>query len=211
MQTESLCYWQVFDGKAKVDENQTNENVEDAVEDLRSLLDDLEGNSVTVKISNRNNEEKAKGGRNYIHYDYTVKLVQQRSEANGNLSLLKELYELKNQIQIDRLTNDFEKKLAEATKKDKDSPSDRAIAAILPKILESFAGKVTPGIAGIGEEVTTENLNKANVKQVIRNMVNQFSKIDPDYLEVLAAIVTIAKNKPTEYATYKPILLSMAK
>lgn len=212
MEELDLPYYQVFDGKQKVDENQTDENTENAIQDLRTILDDLEGNSVTVKVSNRNSAEKAKGGRGYEHYEYTVKLTATRTEANGNISLLKELYELKNQMQIDRLTNEFEKKLAEATKKDKDSPADRALVALLPAIQKAFLGQNTPGIAGIGEEVKEANLKGASVKEIRTAIIKSLMTSDPtEYLEVLAAIATIAEKKPTEYATYKPMLIALAK
>src|SRR5258706_8252129 len=83
MRNSECPYWRITDNTGMrhlVDENDTETNVENAIEQLEATINDIEDNNVCIVISNKTKKEKSGGGRNYKQYEFKVNL---RKVENG--------------------------------------------------------------------------------------------------------------------------------
>lgn len=213
MERYKTAFYTVLDAQRIVDK-QDDETVEypEAISMLRDTLENLEGGSVTVKISNRNNKEKAKGGRDYVQLEYQIKLgkgisgntfeVGGRSDATvvklmEQITILKsELVATTYQTKLDQL-----QRTIDDIKNDKSNPLlDNAIPLLMAHFGGGNAAPVAaPHLAGPGNDVEEKNRVKAAVQR--------WRRADPTgFVETLEMIAELAEKKPDSYNSAKPIL-----
>lgn len=207
IEADNLPFWKVYDGKDLIEQNMNISDADKSAQELNCLLDDLDGNVCRVVISNKSNSEKSKGGRDYTNYEYTVKLTGNKGYSeNGNMALLKEVFDLKLQLQLNELAKKYEDKPKEQT------AFDKAIEEFMPLIQAYMIKQMQPGIAGmhdaepVAEKFNTENTNRDRLKKVLMALNNA----DKNYLDLLEAISIVATNKPKIYSQYKPIIINSA-
>lgn len=207
---DNLPYWKVYDGKELIEQNQTESDAEKSAQELNYLLEDLDGNICRVQISDKNNSQKSKGGRDYVNYEYQVKLSGIKDSGNNNISLLKEIFDLKMQIQVNELKqqHDAAIKLIE----DKGgSTFDKALEKLMP-IIQAYGMKyIQPGVAGINDPAPTETqLGSLSKKERLMAAINTLAKVDTDYITLIESIASIAANNLPMYNQYKPIIIQAA-
>jgi hypothetical protein len=209
MQSDQLMYWRVLDGRQLIDQCMDAASVEDSLEQLRLLLNQCEGNVVTVILSNKNNAEKAKGGRNYINYEYSVKL-RNTTDYSGSNSLLRELMDLKLQMQINELKKHHEEELRKITEEKQSGPLDKALEVLLPLIQQQLMATTKPGIAGIVNEPVAEERLGISKKEELIQALNVLKANDSDYIDTIKALSKIALDYPEKYKMYKPMLMNLS-
>lgn len=210
IENDNLPYWKVYDGKELIEQNQTESDSQKSAQELNYLLDDLEGNICRVVISNKSNSEKAKGGRDYLNFEYQVKLSGSKTESSGNMALLKEIFDLKMQIQINELKKEHEKAL-QALEGKGGSGLDKALEKLMPLIQAYGMRYLQPGVAGINDAAPTETqLEGPTPQERLAASIKILKKADADYIQVIESIALIAASNIAMYKQYKPIIIEAA-
>jgi hypothetical protein len=184
--------------------------IDSSIDRLRKLLKEQSGDIITVLLQ-PNTKEKGGDQKKVIRMDVDLTTVDPGSRAvagignmpdlskfetmiadlsKQNQALQAQLIESKYQNQI----KDLEAKISGVEQND---PIGKVLEMIAPVIAAYLPKLMNPGakdIHGIPEQ---------------DQMLSRLLAVDQDGLKVVEAIVMLAENNPTLYATYKPVLLNM--
>lgn len=215
MERYKTAFYTVLDGSRIVDK-QDDETVDctEAISMLRDTLENMEGGSVTVKISNRNNKKKAEGGRDYVQLEYQIKLgkgiggssfeVGGRADATV-VKLMQEITILKSEL----VATTYQTKLDQLQRTIDDIKNDKSNPLLdnaLPLLMAHFGGGnaapvAAPHLAGPGNDVEERSRLKAAIQRL--------RKADPSgFVETIELIAELAEKQPEKYNTAKPLLKS---
>lgn len=214
MQDNDCRFFTLCEGREVVGEQQEDDcNVDDAIQQLKEILAEFQSSTVDIKISNRCNAEKAKGGKGYKNYSFKIKLgtsVTGNAEASSNVVMLEKIKNL----EIKLLEKDFEYRMKELERKfderDKDGIGGIAekFAPYLPMIFGMPAQPV-PGINGVdGDDGRKQNVKE--LQQRLKAALSEIAKVDTDYVTTLEYIATLAQTQPQNYLQYAQILKAAA-
>lgn len=187
------------------------------IEDYLSLFAD--GSSIDVVV-HATAKTKTKGKTFPIRNQITATPA---SVNPGNADLLVKYALLQQSIEHEKLLREKEAIIAGFNDPDDDDDDDIVAwhdhEAILPykeKFFQNPMGTIQEIIAGAVAIVHAFNPNNQTIitNQAVNGieedkLMEEFLKIDPDGKLVLKAIINLAKNKPDQYKTYKPILLNL--
>jgi hypothetical protein len=207
MHENGLNCWNVRDGKSLLaEQDDDSKDVSASAALLKDKLKSIGAGYLTVNISGVNKKNRKAGEalkvRNYTVVagsndkavtpvtinGYDSKELDKIRAENEALKL--QLVENKYQQKL----NDLEKKI-EGLENDEEDPIGRLETIFLPIITNMFSTSVTPAPTINGVEDA--------------DLLEQWQQADPEALQVLEKIVTLAITKPDTYKTYKPLLLSL--
>lgn len=224
IKNNNCLYVEIVDSKSKqVQFDYASDNVDEIateIDDYLSLFAD--GSSIDVIVcSNQKNKTKGKTFpiRNHISGNPV-------SVNTGNPDLLVKYHLLEQSIKYDQAMREKDALIAGLTDPDDEDDEDYIDEDIwynkpgIKQLMDSFGNdpmgtlsQVTTAISGIiaplihGQTTIRTNHSVAGVED--SKLMEEYLKLDPDALLVLKAIINLAKNKPEQYKTYKPILLSI--
>lgn len=229
MQENTCFYWTLYDGKSIFDAYQDiSGTMDESILRLQETVQDISGQTIDIKISDRCNDEKAKGGRGFKNFEYKIKLSGTGDVSGigaigggGNvvLSLLREINELKTaqikaayEIQL----KEIERKMDELKEAKGGLNMDTALNKVFafisenPGFLTGNTAKVTaPGLAGPPEGEQAVFAPDTDTKVKMRNALVRLSKVDANIAETLTALADFAESNPEKYKQYIPILKTL--
>jgi hypothetical protein len=94
----------------------------------------------------------------------------------------------RHQTEIDRLTKDYEDKLT----------SDKKIEGIIGSVLPAI-GLGGNGIAGFGQTINNETMEKETSKEKIVKAINSLLENDPNFVENITKLAELSKKNKTVY------------
>ena len=219
MRKNDCAYWRITGtsgGRNLIDENDTEESVENGIELMQTCIEMIEDNFVCIVISDRNKKEKAKGGRNYEQFEFRVNLHKSETSTglsgmnNGVLGLLiismKENSELMRQVndeQRKREMDELNRKIDELKKGDK---IDK-YRPYLDKLFDVDSSKQRISLAGNDDgEVNETEVQK---QQRIRKALIRLNKVDSHLPDTLTLLANFAEKNPDDYKFYMQKLQKM--
>ena len=202
-----LNCWNIRDGKALLaEQDDDSKDVSASAALLRDKLKSIGAGYVTINLSgvNKKNRKAAEATkvRTYTVATGSSESIKSVAPVAGYDS--KELEKLRaenEQLKLQAVEHKYQSKLQELEKKIEGLESEdetglgRVETLLLPIITNMFSNTVTPSptINGVAEET----------------LLDQWTAVDPEAIQVLEKIVGLAINKPALYTQYKPILLSL--
>jgi hypothetical protein len=203
-----LNCWNIRDGKSLLaEQDDDSKDISASAALLRDKLKSIGAGYVTINLSGVNKKNR-KAAEALKVRTYTV--MTGSSENNKSVIApvagydMKELDKLRaenEQLKLQAVEHKYQSKLQELEKKIEglesgdESGLGRVETLLLPIITNMFNNTATPAapINGIEEE----------------SILDQWTSVDPEAIQVLEKIVGLAVNKPALYNQYKPILLSL--
>lgn len=200
-------YWVIMEDKEVLCEQQEAMAAKASADYLKQVVSSIEGDAVSIIVSERSDQDKAKGGR-IARRMYNVRLssatplagapvVQRKDDAElkelreENKKLLLQLNDLKWKQEISGLKASIEEA--------KNSTMLDKYGHLLVPVLQKMVG---------GEPVTAL-AGHPDQNDEIEELINRWIKADPQAVDVLRSVVKLAEQKRDTYQSYKPILLSM--
>ncbi len=208
---EKLSFWSVTDGRDIIAENQSCESPDSCIEELKELFENLDENSVTVKLCDKSKAVRAKGGKNFVYREYKIRLRESGvSGVQGNsLDLLSQIYELKNQIAVNNLKLEYDAQVRKLSEGKEENP-------VMLKGLELLAGflshgKPVAGLAGVNDAPIEEKINigALDAQARVKGALVRLSKVDKDLPGSLELLADFAEKKPAEYLRFVPMVRGM--
>lgn len=213
---KKACYWFVLEGKNELDFMQDEGVTEDeSIEALTSVLDNITGGVVLVKLSDMTNERKSKeGSRKAQNFEFFVRSTgasENNTGAPDNMvfTLMKEISALQNKI----IENNYNYQLQELNKKIDDLQNGNN-NPLLTDTLKSIAGLLLPGgvtpvsgtAAGEAKALGSTPAMVAGDKEKIREALNILGTIDRNLPDTLINLANFAKNNTSQYFIYLKML-----
>lgn len=227
MQENNCMYWTLYDGKSVFDSYQDGGgHIDESLQRLQETVQDISGQTIEIKISDRNNEEKAKGGRGFKNFEYKIKLsgggeISGIGAGGGNnivLSLLREINDLKTaqikaayEVQLNEIQRQMESLKEAKGGLNLDQALNKVFTFISdnPGFLTGNPAKVTaPGLAGPPETETAPVPDKESQNK-LRNALIRLTRIDKNLPETLTALADFAESNPEKYKQYLPLIKTL--
>jgi hypothetical protein len=218
MRANECAYWRITDNTGMrhlVDENETEDNVQNAIELMEATINDIEDNNVCVVISNKTKKEKSGGGRNYKQFEFKVNLRKTETGFNGSTGMfgmimqqMKENAELMRKLEIQQKEKEMDELRREM--KELKEGGTNALAPYMP-YLDKFFGieKSSHGIASTGHEDETVDESVVDKQKQVREAIIRLAKIDSDLPNTLTLLAMFAEKNPAKYKSFIPMLQNM--
>lgn len=208
MKENNLNCWNIKDNKnllAEVDDDTIDTAASAAI--LQNKLSLLAGSGIVTVTLSKSVKKNRVGKEAFKVRTYTINTGEKelnKMDISGINSELKSLREENAKLKEQLISQTYEQKLKDLEKKieglenkpDDDDPIGRVVDLVIPilsNMLVNPAPAPAPNINGIEEDT----------------VLDEWLKLDPEAIKVMKAIVNLAKNKPSQYQTYKPILLNL--
>lgn len=215
MRKHKLMCFKLLDGTRLIDEcDDESVNTEDAINQLQEALSNIDAGTVTVKISNREGSNKAKGGRDYMQFEYQVKVGASSrgtgiSGVEGGSTVMKLMNEI-GALRAELIKTVYENQIIDLKKSIEDIKADKSnpvLEAVLPMIAGMMGvpgqGNVTRAVAAPSTDAKRSPADKARLQAAL----NKWITADPEnHLEVIEMIAELAAIKPSVYTGTIPIL-----
>ena len=218
MLNKQLNFFSVKEGNQLVDiQDDEGVSVDAAVEQLESIVESIESGILEIALSNKSKKQKAKGGADLMNFTYKIRIGESKKEnESGSLSLIREIYELKADMQ----RKDFEYRMQELErsmkkKEKKDFFEQPLVQEAITGLIQTFATKATPvanhtGIADNHSEAEappqTNRRMTPEEKKTLTETIQRLSKVDPDIIETLVKLANLAETNPGKYNMAKTFL-----
>lgn len=209
IETEALSYYEVTDGRDVIQENQSCDSPDAAIEELRELFENLEDSTVTVKLCDKNKKDRAKGGKNHKYREYKVRLKSKQSDALGIaggsvVQYLERINELQRQIDNNRLEREIEELKRKLESKKEDNPVlEKGLA-----ILSAYLSKGQPAALAGHNDPPLPAAEVETPASVVKKAIARLAKVDPNLPETLTMLADFAEKKPAEFLAFIPIVKS---
>lgn len=222
MLNKQLPFFSIKEGNQVVDlQDDEGVSVDAAVEQLESIVESIESGILEIALSNKSKKQKAKGGADLMNFTYKIRIGESKKEnESGSLALIREIYELKADLQ----KKDFEHRMEELerimSKKEK-KPAfdlDHPLAQqAITGLLTHFAGGSAPvaNHTGIADNVSEPEAPAAETKtkrmtpeekKTLTESIQRLSKVDPDIINTLVKLANLAESNPGKYNMAKTFL-----
>lgn len=215
MRSEECPYWRIADATTTIAENDTDEELESAMQSLSDKLNEIESPFVEVKLCNVTKAVIGKGGNKHKYFLYKVNLSQSSKGTqvagvgvagtqqinNEVLKLLKENNEL--QRKIDRLED--QKKYDQLERKIEGMQREDVITKLLsnPAIMNGisglFGGKGNIGIASIGEDAPPIETDAIARQQKIKSAIVRLVNVDANFDNTITLLANFAEQNRAQY------------
>jgi hypothetical protein len=215
----NCLYFEIIDSKNKsVVFDYASNNVDEIaseIDDYLSLFAD--GTSIDV-IVYANQKSKTKGKTFLIHNHISGNPI---SVNAGNPDLLVKYALLEQSIQHEKQLREKDSIISGFSDPDDEEEDDEEeIEWYNREEFKPYKDAFVQNPIGFSKMIITEIVSAFNGNQVINTnhsisgiedsqLLDEYLKIDPDGIKVLKAIINLAKNKPNQYKTYKPLLLGL--
>lgn len=212
MRSKSLNFFIVKEGAQIVDlQDDEGTSTEGAIDQLTETLNSIESGILEIAVSNKSRKQKAKGG-DANNFTYKVRIGENKTDQAGAGGLLREIYELRAQMdkkEFEHQLQEVERRLSKKDKKESlmDNPMvQQAIGALISKY-GAGAGAVAdaPGIHGVETPETKTKITQEE-KALLANSVSRLSKVDPDIINTLVKLANLAEENPAKYNMAKSFL-----
>lgn len=212
MEEKELPYFTVTDGRDLIDENQSEGSVDKATELLTILFEEIEDSCVHISLCNKTKKERAKGGKDYVYFQYKVRLRAKEESIGGIngtvLSLLEKNNELTRQLLLqgkERELEDLKREIKELKegKEDDISPMEKMAMQALGSLI-SHNKQQGVGIAGANDEPI--ETSKVNAQQRVRAALKRLAAVDNDLPGSLELLADFIEKKPEQLPIIKAML-----
>lgn len=215
MREQNLNCWSVMDGKNLLSEQDDPRTaMDESIQMLINKIRPIRSSTILVRLSGVSRRER-KGAESHKVRTYIVDLrdsvdpvgnkapVAISGPSSAEHKLREELLALRTQIikaEYQSKIDELEKRI-KAMESEEDEDGISGIAKqLMPLLVNAFSAQPaasagsSPALAGLPVDGA--------------ELLAQWQALDPQALDVLQKIVSLAKNRPDMYATYKPIILS---
>ena len=216
----NCLYVEIIDAKNKsVIFDYSSDNVDEIaseIDDYLSLFAD--GSSIDV-IVHANQKSKTKGKTFPIRNHISGNPI---SVNTGNPDLLVQYALLKQSIEHEKQLREKDNIISGFSDPDDEDEEDEEeeIEWYNREEFKPYKDAFVQNPIGFSKMIISEIVSAFNGNQVINTnhsvagvedaqLLDEYLKIDPDGIKVLKAIINLAKNKPEQYKTYKPLLLNL--
>lgn len=210
------CYT-LLDGKDVIGEQQDDSvNVEQAIDQLSETISMIGSSSVDVVISDRSNEKKSRGGRDFVNYKFRIRLhqaIDAAGSSSGNMALLQQIKAL----EVKLLEQSFNAKFDDMKRKlegKKETGIEGLVKPYLPQLIEAFTGQpvkqAQAPINGIADDGHGAKISKEEKQKRMRNALIAIEKVDGNLVETMEHIAKLATDQPQTYLQYVQMLKATA-
>jgi len=212
----NLSYWQITEGKEEIDRQDEDLSLEDSLQILEDSVNELKeyarsGDKIKISMqSDKMTNAGRKKGMNLRTFYLYLKEPEQARNMQGisNLNLVEENIRLKMEMQHEKEKSEWLKRIeALENQEEEKSGFDKTIEGIEKLIsnptAQMFLGMMlntnapqppAPAING----VPTQNYS---------DLLERIEKIDPEFNQMLNAIVIAAENDASDYFMYRKMLV----
>ena len=215
----NCLYVEIIDAKNK---SVVFDYASDNVDEIASEIDDYlslfaDGTSIDV-IVHANQKSKTKGKTFPIRNHISGNPI---SVNAGNPDLLVKYALLQQSIEHEKQLREKDNIISGFSDPDDEEEDDEEeIEWYNREEFKPYKDAFVQNPIGFSKMIIGEIVSAFNGNQVIRTnhsvsgiedsqLLDEYLKIDPDGIKVLKAIINLAKNKPDQYKTYKPLLLGL--
>jgi hypothetical protein len=210
MRNESCAYWRVSDNSTIIAENDSEGNIETAIQTLEEVIAEIENPFVDIKICDVTKSVIGKGGNKHTYHLYRVNLASDKSrpKESGSPAMnsqVMQLIEKNNELQrkIDRLED--QKKYDALEQKLNDLQSSDVLSKLLsnPQVLQGISGlfgiRQPVGLAGIEDQYEPIALEPIERQQKIKDAIVRLAQIDPKFDETITLLAEFAETNTSQY------------
>jgi len=197
---QELKYWRIYDSSGKVEMNNQLSDIpiENSIELLQKDLENTSGDYVIVRLYDKKPEQLKSGMVAATGISRKVSLnpalgISKASHytSSPSIDLILGLVEEKNKLSLEMLKLQMEQKEMEGDWKKqainliKEKPE---LLSLLPGLLSGIFGNKTAQISAPAKEQNTDKL---------KNTIERFAALDPDYLETLEKMADRCEKDPS--------------
>lgn len=220
MVNRRLPYFTILYNGKEIDRQDAKITPSEAAEQLENMVKNLNYDRVTVKVSNKSNDEKGEGGANKS-FTHVVECGSKKNQAitghdvyhrEDSITLEKYMAKVEQCNDLQRLCDKKDIEIERLKDELKKAGEDDKTMAYLDKFAPIISGLFTPVSKArpVSQAVAgTPVLTQDEVSEKLSILLERWATADKKkLLQTIEAIVKIAESDPKKYKFYQSMLLS---
>lgn len=216
---KGLVFWQITDAGNEIARQDEEISLEDSLQLLEETINELKDNARTgdkIKVSMQSMQMsggRKKGMQLGNWFIYLKEPESKQMQGIGNLNLIEENIRLKMTMEHEKEKESLIKRIEALENTEEDGEGFEKVINGLNNLMASPATQLLIGLMMNGKAAPAAAAPAINGLPITdyKNLIERIEKIDPEFIQMLEAIVISAEENPAGYNFYRQQLVKQKK